>query len=135
MKHLNDQRAAMRGLVRITFAMLLVSGCVTPREEKVRMEINPMPQIWAGIVEGILTLERRRAPRPEWRAAAEFEEVVRSRKDLEKVVDGLALDDLTEVEAVALYQRSRLVAHYGFEGNFHALVFFDGRGRALKVLR
>ncbi|MDZ4287649.1 MAG: hypothetical protein U0984_06815 [Prosthecobacter sp.] len=94
-----------------------------------------MHGVWAGIIDQILALEGRHASRAQWRAAAEFEEVVRSRRDLNLVVDGMGVDDLTEAEAVAWFQRSRLTAHYGFEANLHALVFFDAAGRATKVLR
>jgi hypothetical protein len=120
----------------ILLSGLWLSACVAPAPVS-QPEAGPgaMRPVWADSITQIRRLEARRAHRSEWRAAAQFEEVVRARKDLDAVVEGLGLSDLDEAEAVARFQNSALTAHYGFPANFHALVFYDRSGRTVRVLR
>jgi hypothetical protein len=133
-------------LLLVFAGFIVLDGCVLPPRSSApgHPGIPPVPAAatdreasaaWSRISADIRALERRRAPRSEWQAAAQFEELIRTRNDLDHVLRGMQLDGgLTEAEAVGLFQSGALAAHYGFPANMHALVFFDRAGRAQRVM-
>lgn len=94
-----------------------------------------MERIWASIRERIDSLEARRASRLEWsRAADESRDIT----DLASLRATLVRNELPSAETQrieALFRSSRRTVEYVFEGDFHALVFFDSADRAMHVVK
>ena len=113
---------------------LLCMGCRTSVERR-QYEFDPMPGIWAETVAGIDDLQLRGATIPEWRASAADSEVIGSIGELKEVLASVPLADGEWIGLVADFNAAAKVLHFGFEGNFHALVYFDQNGRAYRTLK
>lgn len=114
-------------------------GCQS-HEPVVTNEANLMLGIWAGVMDGINKLEDAHASEDEWRKASvpppePKPEVVRSITALNELTKDLGLTDAQRLELPAAYNKSSRVIHFGFECNYHALVFFDDAKRAWKVIK
>ena len=95
---------------------------------------NPMPTLWTGIREDIDKLEARQASQSEWdKLAAEKLRITSVAKLLEMVPQPLSKSEAEEI--TERFHTSALTVHYGFDSNFHALVFFDSELRARKVIK
>lgn len=110
------------------------AACNQPRA--VQPVFNPMDTAWSGIRDGINKLEDQHANEDGWRKASEPPpEVISSISDLHERTKHLEIT-VTEREGLpAAFNRSSRVIHFGFEGNFHALVFFDESGKSWKVIK
>lgn len=101
---------------------------------------NPMEAAWAGVRSAINKLDEDHASEDEWRKAnvpppEPGPEVVRSIAALSELTKDLGLTDAERLELPAAYNKSSQVVHFGFECNYHALVFFDDAKRAWKVIK
>ena len=118
-------------VVAAVFACALcLSGCGHAVSSVSNSE-NAMQAPWAEIRSTINRLEMEHATEAQWKMKSENSEVVPSVSALVDIcpmcvtIKGIAQD----------FQRSPKVVHFGFEGGFHALVFFDATGRSGRVLR
>lgn len=92
---------------------------------------NPMQAAWGVIAEEINELERTHAAVAEWRRGSESAVLVNSEEELLALVPSGLSNKLVRLE----FARSAKVIHFGFECDYHALVFFDGGGRAREVFK
>ena len=97
-----------------------------PRKSATYQEppINPMPDLWQSIAGDIAELERSHAPKKEWDHKAESGRTVRDTTELSAVLSQSGLSPSDRSEAILRFKNVEEVVHYGFESNFHALVFF-----------
>ena len=95
---------------------------------------NPMPELWKSIADRIDAMEREHAPDAVWREnkdSGSIPQEIRTASELFSACpagypsQGLQTD----------FARSTKVVHYGFECDYHAIVFFDADGRAWKVIK
>jgi len=94
-----------------------------------------MELIWEGIRGKIVYLEESHATLAEWREAGPQEQrlndVDEARYSLEGT--GLAPEDIDQ--ALARLPRATKTIHFGFDCDYHALVFFDKTDRASSVIK
>ncbi len=115
---------------------LLFMQVACTQHKAVQPVFNPMDAAWSRIREGISKLENEHAPEIEWRKASEPQSsVVASVSDLQDQTKSLEITDSERELLRAAFKRSSRVIHFGFEGNFHALVFFDAAGKSWKVTK
>lgn len=96
---------------------------------------NPMEHIWAGIGSKIVHLEESHATVDEWTKAAG--EVTRIR-NAEELRGSLRYTELSSEEmdrALAEFSSATRTIHFGFDCNYHALVFFGKNNRSSYVIR
>ena len=99
---------------------------------------NPMEAAWSGIRENINKLESEHVFEDEWRKAAELHpepKAVQSITELKKQTEGMEFTSLERDQLTKDFNISSRVIHFGFECNYHALVFFDDAKRAWKVIK
>jgi hypothetical protein len=95
-----------------------------------------MPDSWAGVRNEIDTLERTGAPLSKWKAASGSTERVSTILRLHEITKPLKLgSELEKSELDRLFSIAPDSYHFGFEGNFHALVFFDPSHQPIKVVK
>ena len=93
-----------------------------------------MPAIWSGIRTDIDKLEARHAPKTDWdKSAPENFRITSIAKLLEVVPQPLSKSEAEDISDQ--FRTSALTLHYGFDCNFHALVFFDGEMKSRKVIK
>lgn len=116
-------RIQLAGIV----SALVLSACASSPSKV----FNPMPAIWRGVCEGIDDREKRHASYEEWRSDAESHERLESYQALMSALPaGYPAAGLAKS-----FASSSKVIKFGFEGNFHAIVFFDSNGRSWKVIK
>lgn len=125
---LSDQMNSSSNLLTaaaLTGIAVVMMSC-GPRLSEAHQEkpINPMPEIWQSTTEDISTLEQSRASRKEWDRKAESRQTVHNTTELSATLARSGLSSRDRTEAARRFQDAEAVVHYGFEGNFHALVFF-----------
>ncbi|OYW31616.1 MAG: hypothetical protein B7Z47_00530 [Chthoniobacter sp. 12-60-6] len=97
---------------------------------------NPMDAAWSEIRDGIGKLENEHAHEDDWRKASEpHPEVVSSISDLNEQTKSLEISVSEREGLPAAFNKSSRVIHFGFECNYHALVFFDEAGKSWKVIK
>lgn len=123
--------------VHVCMALVMSLFCIGCHAtlERHKYDIYPMPGIWAGTVAGIEDLQLRRATIPEWEASAADSKVVGSIGELKEVLARVPLAEREMSGLVAEFAAAVKVLHFGFEGNFHALVYFDQSGRAYRTVK
>lgn len=95
-----------------------------------------MVAAWSQIRDGIIELENRHANEEDWRKASESEPlVVSSISALHDQIKGLDLTNSEREALSAAFRQSSRVIHFGFECDYHAMVFFDDSGKAWKVIK
>lgn len=118
-------------------AMLAACGSQSTREpspiEPFSLTDNPMPKIWAGVVDEIRSLEKTKSVKSKWSAAAESEELVKTREQLEGILNRSRLSEQERALARQMFKSGQLIAHFGFEADYHALVFFDATQKPTRV--
>lgn len=113
---------------------VLLTSCIH-KEPTVASDLNPMPVIWATIRNEIEVLETKQAAPDQWARKAESSERIFNKEQLTHTVAHLTLP-VPEKERLLMYLSSSTQAiHYGFEGNYHALVFFDAQNKPSHVLK
>lgn len=119
----------------LTAAVFFV-GCAN-REAAVSNDNNPMPRIWAGIGAGITELENAHAPEDAWakEATGADPRPIRSLAELMEETKELNLTPRDRAGLPDDFSNSSRVVHFGFDCDFHALVFFDDSKRAWKVIK
>jgi hypothetical protein len=55
--------------------------------------------------------------------------------DLHEQTKGLRVTEAEKEELPAAFKKSSRVIEFGFEGDYHALVFFDEAGKSWKVIK
>lgn len=117
-------------------------GCQTPSfirgfdSSSVAEVPNPMPDIWAAVRNEIDMLERTGAPLLKWKEACGSSEQISTVLRLHEITKPVRLESEQErTELDQLFSSNPDTYHFGFEGNFHALVFFDASHRPIKVVK
>lgn len=93
-----------------------------------------MPAIWSGIRADIDKLEATHAPKTDWDKSAAEKIRITSIAKLPEVIP----PPLSESEADEMsnqFRASALTVQYGFDCDFHALVFFDTEMKTRKVIK
>lgn len=112
------------------------AGCATP-PPTVREFENPMPKVWAMLEGQIAILKKVGATQAQWTKAADNALPISSIAELRGAIAATGVPaDAVERERQQehlerLFRTSHHVIHFGFECDFHAIVFFDSRGRQL----
>ena len=112
--------------------MMVAPACVGPYQQSTA--INPMPAIWTGINARIAQLEETRAPKLEWDKSASESCQIRSLHHLREVMPS-SFGKPDDGEPPSLFKDSTMVVHYGFDCDFHAVVFFDAKMKPSKVIK
>lgn len=94
-----------------------------------------MPDIWAGIRSKIDDLETLRAPASTWSQVADEETPVVSDKQLTGILQLASFSQPEVLAAQSTFNRCAKTVLFGFEGNYHALVFFQSAGVAHSVIK
>jgi len=108
------------------------------QDKPIQPIFNPMEGAWAGIRDGINKLDKDHASEDEWRKASEPHpgpDVVVTIAVLNELTKNLGLTEAERSELTAAFNKSSRVVHFGFECDYHALVFFDDAERAWKVIK
>lgn len=104
-------------------------------QSKVVPTPNPMPSIWQGIRTDIDALEKSKASPLQWEKQSESVEHILDDRQLSQLTAHLSLVE-SEQTALQWYRSTAAqTIHYGFEGNHHALVFFDLHNKPSHVLK
>jgi hypothetical protein len=123
-------------LMVICLLPILATNCQSSSDRRdVRADFNPMPKIWSGIVDQIQGLERAHAPKQEWEQAASDSVRVATKEQLVDMLGMGLLSPEDKRKAVAAFYQASDVQHFGFDGDFHALVFFSESGHPMLVVR
>lgn len=95
-----------------------------------------MESIWSGIGDDINKLEEEHADENRWREKSNAPESkqINSVSELIERTKGLSISPRQKVLSDAFNKSSRVV-HFGFDCDFHALVFFDDARRSWKVIK
>lgn len=93
---------------------------------------NPMPAIWRNVSSQIARLERSSATKSEWASSASSSDAVTSHENLTLILGRSRLVEADQMETNKLFKSVDEVMHFGFDDDFHALVFFI-RGRPVAV--
>jgi len=112
----------------------MLLSCTAPQTE-VEIVPNPMPVIWEAVRNDLIQLEKIGAPPAQWAQKAEQSEVIRNQRQLAVVTEHLNLSGAEKAALLRHYQGAAETIHYGFEGNYHALVFFTDKSFPDHVLR
>ena len=118
----------------ILLAVLAVVGSCVSKVATVPPP-NPMDSIWAGIRDDICRLEETHASLDEWRQRAAEEQVLQSADELRSALRETGLTEVDLAEALRKRSRAAKVIHFGFDCDYHALVFFDKGKRAESVIK
>jgi hypothetical protein len=95
-----------------------------------------MDAAWSKIRDGIAKLEDEHAHENDWRKASEPQpELVSSISALQVHTKDLEIAASERVGLPAAFNKSSRVIQFGFECNYHALVFFDESGKSWKVIK
>lgn len=114
---------------------VLSLGCSTEIERDKRDTLNPMESVWASVSADIDRLERAHAPRSEWIKAASDSTRVSSLPQLHSIIVGVHLEETERQHLDHIFRSSQRTTLFGFEQNFHALVFFDARDVSTHVVK
>jgi hypothetical protein len=120
------KRTALIAILLVTFV-----SCQNTDESAAT---NPMPVLWAVARNEIEQLESTTQKRPVWAATAESDETILSPSKLSSILTDLRLSDSEKRQAFAAFDKAEAVCHYGFECNYHALVYFDLSDKPFHVL-
>ena len=123
----------IRVVLWIGFAVFCLPGCSV--EKKIAPVCNPMPSIWAGIVDKIADLESRQATIQEWDQAAESAHVIKDGQELIQFVNLRGFSSSERFLSTENFRKASVVKHYGFGCNFSALVFFGNNKRPICVIK
>lgn len=94
-----------------------------------------MPETWVSIARNIKSLETKRATEGKWIEASDSSDTVHTVSEMLVLVTTLNLTPAERKEIQEAFEDSVAVRHFGFECNFHALVFFDQAGTGWKVMK
>lgn len=83
-----------------------------------------MPGIWHSIGAQVAALQSSHALKTQWAEAAEFSQPVQSMKDLLRVLSQSRLSESDIRQVRSHYREGCDLVHYGFEADYHALVYF-----------
>ncbi len=119
--------------VLLCSTVVVCAGCHSTRKPQRVETFNPMPSLWAGIRQSIDTLESNHAPVSEWDAASDSATRIETRAELDAVLSNITRNG-GDKQTMAEWDRWSPVVHYGFECDYHALVFFE-KGRASRVFK
>jgi hypothetical protein len=96
---------------------------------------NIMEAAWAGIRADIDKLEVGHARLDEWKKSTPEFNAISSLPALKENTQNLGISDDEQRELHDAFAKSSSVFHFGYECNYHALVFFDAAKRAWKVIK
>lgn len=130
-----------QALTTLALAVLL-AGCQTPSSTQ---NLNapsatqapiPVPDLWGSVRNEIDSLERTGAPLSKWKETSETSERVSTIARLHEIIKPLKPGSEQEIsELERLLSSTPDTYHFGFEGNFHSLVFFDASHQPTKVVK
>lgn len=112
----------------VAFGIIGFLGCSeTPIDQR------PVPDeiLFKPMRDEIASLEN--AAKSEWKSTAGSSDEIKSRKDLERITEGLVFGEGEWEAILADYDRAASVTHFGFDGNYHALAFFNSSQRPFRV--
>jgi hypothetical protein len=119
-------------------AVFSIVGCAAKPQNQPYAITNPMPEIWAGLERKIQGLKEAQSTYSQWKmAATESAEPVTSLEQLRLAfaATGKPADEGTakrdEELLVSHFLSAPRTVHFGFECDFHAIVFFDKLGRQI----
>lgn len=116
--------------------LLFVQVACTQPQALQQPVANPMDAAWSRIRDGINKLGDQHANENDWRKASEPEpKVIRSMADLHEQTMELEITASEREELPAAFNKSSRVIQFGFECNYHALVFFDEARSSWKVIK
>lgn len=119
-------------------AFIMVSmfcGCASQPRVANPAPFNPMPGIWASILADIDQLKQNQASRTEWTKASDSATEIKTIEELRQVIKdtGAPVDEIKnksdQAQMEKLFRTSHCIIHFGFECNFHEIVFFDEKDR------
>jgi hypothetical protein len=116
-------------------AAILLTSCATKDAIKVEVIPNPMLSLWSKIGDKIESLESRNAKRDEWQMSSVSETIITDQAQLKVLLVRSRLDPIKQSQALEAYKPSRLVAHYGFEADYHALVIYGANDKPASVFK
>jgi len=95
---------------------------------------NPMESIWADILSNIVRLDAMHASMADWQKSSTEEHPLRSSDEVRTVLKStrLTLDEVDQ--AVRAFKAASRSVHFGFDCDYHALVFFDKKDRSSSAI-
>lgn len=94
-----------------------------------------MLSMWSKVGDQIELLESKNATQREWKSASESEVLIKSSEQLAELIERSRLEPKVKSDILQGYNPNRLTAHYGFDADYHALVFFDKVQKSTRVFK
>ena len=109
----------------------------TPATERYReaAPASPAAANWTHVVNRINQLDEKKASKEEWASAATTAHPIADRRDLGEILAPLKQNENDHRSCQVRYLQSAEAVSYGFEGDHHALVFFDESSKATHVMK
>ena len=74
-----------------------------------------------------------RSPKNEWIASTDSCEQINTIKELEDLIQPISFSEDERRQLLSDYEQAHTTYHFGYEGNYHALVFFTSTGNPIRV--
>lgn len=105
---------------------LFFCGCIALQRKSVDDSLNPMTDLWSETRNKILNLERSNASEIEWAALADSSDIIEDKKELSRILSSVSISEQRRKACLYLFDGHYKAIHFGFDSNYHALVFFKG---------
>ncbi len=95
---------------------------------------NPMESIWADIRSKVVGLDESHASRAEWQKASCEQYPLQSADEVRNVLKETSLTQNEVDEAAEAFKTASQTIHFGYDCDYHALVFFDRNGNSSSAI-
>ncbi len=68
------------------------------------------------------------ASKDKWISGSGSHEEIKSLKELQELIQPISFTDSERMQLMTDFGRAHSTTHFGFDGNYHALVFFNSSG-------
>ena len=118
----------------IILAVLIALVSCESTKVVVPSQPNLMKSIWADIRSNMARLNEAHASMADWQKSSTEEHPLRSSYEIRKVLKSthLTLDEVDQ--AVKAFKAASRSVHFGFDCDYHALVFFDEKNRSSSAI-
>lgn len=110
--------------IKITFYAVIVASCTHQEGDPITIVPNTMIDEWRDFSDYLRGLESRRETPSAWDERAGKSEVISDFHNLENRLESQGVGGIDKEELRAAWKASDLVKLYGYDCDFHALVFF-----------
>jgi hypothetical protein len=73
------------------------------------------------------------ASKENWISGSGSHQEIQSLRELDELIQPISFTETERMQMFSDYKKAHSVAHFGFDGNYHALVFFNSSGNPIRV--